>query len=134
MVWIDLLKVEQYDPCCEGARTSIVSILDTIMKQWNPADDITSDTPQELKDVIKELESQMKEFREFLLELNCDGIRDVADMGHPKAFADDGEIAKFWMKHITYLKKALVQCDSMETEEEKLEFNTDLFEGRLDWT
>ena len=132
--WVTVLKVEQYDPCCEGARTSIVSLVDEVMRRWPPGDSLPDDIPEDIQDLVKEIDDHMKEFRAFLLKINCNDIRELIQRkGEPKIFADDGDIALFWIKHMKYLHDALAQCDGMKNYADKLEFNTDLFEGREDW-
>ena len=135
--WANVLKVEQYDPCCEGARTSIVSMVDAIMTRWPPRPDTIEmkDLPNEAQDLIKEIEEHMKDFREFLLEMDCDDIREIIQRkGQVRVFNVDGDIAIFWNENMDILNAALHQCDEAEDYEDKLEFNTDLFQGREDWT
>ena len=133
MWFSDVLKAEEYDPCCEGGRTSIVGIVQFILKKWPPHEGLPTDDADSHQ-IADDIEQYILDFIEFLKTLPCRRLRAIVresakgDLPVPRIIPE-GDIANYWVNVMEDLAATWDNCDNSETYADKLEFNDGLMPG-----
>ena len=124
MEWFEVVKGENYDPCCEGGKVEFVRLMDRIHNKWPPSDALKEPhAPPNVHELVEELEEYFKGFKDFVLNLTCEQFKYLINKSDaPNVFNPHGKIAQYYITNVRKIGEGVSICEDKETDEDKINY------------